>query len=204
MWLAIDALNLRRDGRPKSVHEADDHRALADRGGAALDGSGTDVADGEDARDGRVEQPGSARLRAGENKAALVAGDSIAEPAGTRLRAEEHERELHRQTRAVPERDAVEAAAVAVQLRDLGAIANLDAVAVEISDEIARHRLVQVPATVQQRDQRAIPRKPDRRLPCGVPAADDGHVLGTALPRLGRTGGVEDARTLELGKPGQV
>src|SRR5881409_3844121 len=68
MWLAIDALNLRRDGRPKSVHEADDHRALADRGGAALDGSGTDVADGEDARDGRVEQPGSARLRAGENK----------------------------------------------------------------------------------------------------------------------------------------
>jgi hypothetical protein len=44
MWLAIDALNLRRDGRPKSVHEADDHRALADRGGAALDGSGTDVA----------------------------------------------------------------------------------------------------------------------------------------------------------------
>src|SRR5205814_1570285 len=78
MWLAIDALNLRRDGRPKSVHEADDHRALADRGGAAFDGSGTDVADGEDARDGRVEQPGSARLSAGENKAELVAGDSIA------------------------------------------------------------------------------------------------------------------------------
>src|SRR5581483_6338023 len=78
------------------------------------------------------------------------------------------------------------------------AVADDDAEALELADEVVGHRLVQVGAAVEQGDEGAAACEPDRRLPCGVAAADDGDARGAAQLRLGRAGGVEDAQSLVL------
>ena len=92
------------------MDEAHDRRALADRGRAALDRAGADVAGGVDAGDAGLEQALGAGLGAGEDEAVLVAGDRVAEPVGAGRGAEEEEEEGERQPRAVGQRDRLELA----------------------------------------------------------------------------------------------
>ena len=101
----------------------------------------------------------------------------------------------------VCERDRLELAVVAVQGGDLAAVANGDTVALELADQVVRHRLAQVGAAVEQRDERAAAGEPDGGLAGGVAAADDADARGAAELRLGRPGGVEDAHALELREP---
>jgi hypothetical protein len=171
------------------VHEAHDHRPFAHCGGAALDRARAHVADGEAARDARVRDPLLRDVVAGDDEAVLVARDRVVEPVGARRRAEEREGEIDRQAGPVLERNAVEVPVLAVQLGDFAAVADLDPEPVEVGDEVARHRLAQVGAPVQQRDQRAAARRPDRGLPGRVAAADDRHARASAGARLRRAGG---------------
>ena len=85
---------------------------------------------------------------------------------------------------------------LAVQLGDLAAIANGDAVALELADEVVRHRLAQIGAAMKQRHERAAAGQPDRGLAGRVAAADHADARGAAELRLGRPGGVEDADAL--------
>ena len=79
---------------------------------------------------------------------------------------------------------------------DLGAVADGDAVALEVADQVVGHRLAQVGAAVQQRHERAAARQPDRGLGGRVAAADDRDAGRAAALGLGRAGGVEDADAL--------
>ncbi len=96
----------------------------------------------------------------------------------------------------VGEGDGLEPAVLAVQLGDLAAVADRDAVAVELLDQVVGHRLAEVGAAVQEVDERAAAGEPDRRLRRRVAAADHSHPLPGAELRLGRAGGVEDADPL--------
>ena len=83
-----------------------------------------------------------------------------------------------------------------VQSCNLASIADGDAVAVELADEVVGHRLVEVGTAVEQRDERAAPREPDGGLPGRVAAADDRDARGAAQLRLGWPRRVEDAEAL--------
>ena len=114
--------------------------------------------------------------------------------------AEEEEEEVQRQLGSVGEGHRLELAVLAVELFDFAAVAHRHPVAVELSDQVARHRLAEVRPPVQERDQGAAAGEPDRRLRGRVAAADDPDALGAAEPRLGRAGGVEDADPLVVGQ----
>src|SRR5215467_15009947 len=86
------------------MHELDNDGAFAHAGGDAFDGAVTHVADDKNSGDAGFEQAGIAaerpgsgllaivnELRAGENEAAVVALDDVAEPFGARQRADEDE-----------------------------------------------------------------------------------------------------------------
>ncbi len=88
--------------------------------------------------------------------------------------AEEQEQEAERQPLAVGQRDGFElrrrspcSSATSERSR------TATAVALELLDQVLRHRLAQVGAPVQQRHQRAAARQPDRGLAGRVAAADD-------------------------------
>src|SRR4051812_12115203 len=83
---------------------------------------------------------------------------------------------------------------------DLAAVADCHSVALELADQVVGHRLAQIAATVEQRDECAPAREPDGRLPGGIATADDGDPRATAELCLGGTGGVEDARPLVGGQ----
>src|SRR5271155_4215218 len=87
------------------MHELDDDGAFTDARGDALHGTVADIADDKNARDIGFEQAGIAvesprsgalaiveEVWTGENEAALVAFDQIAEPSGARLRTDEDEK----------------------------------------------------------------------------------------------------------------
>ena len=59
------------------VDEAHHHRSLADRGRAALDRSGADVADGEDAGRARLEDALDPGSLPGEHEAVVVERDGV-------------------------------------------------------------------------------------------------------------------------------
>ena len=141
-------------------------------------------------------RPVGAGVGAGEDEALGVAGDRLAEPVGAGVGAEEEEEEGEGQLLAVGERHCLELAVVAMQGADFAAVADGDAVAVELLDQVVRHRLAEVGAAVQEGDQRAAAGEPDRRLRGRVAAADHAHPLAAAELRLGRAGGVEDADPL--------
>ena len=65
---------------------------------------------------------------------------------------------------AVPQRDRFELAVGAVQLGDLAAVANRDAVPLELEHEVVGHRLAQVGAAMQERHERAAAGQPDGGL----------------------------------------
>src|SRR5580692_1577137 len=86
------------------VHELDDDGAFADPGSYALYGAVAHVADDKDARNIgfeqpriAVERPGSGafaiaqKVGPGEDEAALIALDQVAEPFGARLRTNKYE-----------------------------------------------------------------------------------------------------------------
>src|ERR687892_1787789 len=85
-----------------------------------------------------------------------------------------------------------------MQLRDLAAVADGHAVALEVADEVVGHRLTQLGAPVEQRDERPAPREPDGGLAGGVASADHGDPFGAAELCLGWAGGVESAHALVL------
>ena len=126
----------------------------------------------------------------------LVARDDVAEPLGARGRAEEQEQERERQPLAVAQRHRLELAVDAVQLGDLAAVADGDAVALELEHEVVGHRLAQVRAAVQERDERAAAGEPDGGLSGRVAAADHADAGRPAALCLGRPGRVEDADAL--------
>ena len=178
------------------MDEADDRGALADGGGAALDRAGADVAGGVDAGDAGFEQAVGAGLGAGEDEALLVAGDRVAEPLGAGRGAEEEEEEREGEAGAVGQRHRFELVVLAVQLGDFAAVADADAVAVELVDQVVRHRLAEVGAAVQEGDEGAAAGEPDGGLAGRVAAADDPDPLAAADLRLRRAGRVEDADPL--------
>ena len=87
-----------------------------------------------------------------------------------------------------------------MERRDLASVSNDDAVALELVDEVVRHRLAEVGAAVEEGDERAAAGEPDGGLAGGVAAADDGDARAGAELGLGRPGGVEDRQSLELGQ----
>src|SRR5262249_28491926 len=121
-------------------------------------------------------------------------------PLGARLRAEEEKQVRVRQALAALERDGLEAPVLAVKFCDLASIANDDAVALELANQVIRHRLAEVGAPVQQGDECAAAGEPDRRLAGGVAAAHDRDPRAAAQLCFGRSGGIEDRQTLELGE----
>ena len=103
------------------------------------------------------------------------------------------------------ERDGLEVPVLAVERGDLASVADGDAVALELVDEVVGHRLAEVGAAVEEGDERAAAGEPDRGLAGGVAAADDRDARAGAELGLGRPGGVEDAsvpRTRRGGRPG--
>ncbi len=130
----------------------------------------------------------------------MVAADGVVEPLGARQRAEEEEQERVGQELAARERDRREVPVLAMERRDLAAVANDDAVALELVDEVVRHRLAEVGAAVEEGDERAAAGEPDRGLAGGVAAADDRDARARAELGLGGPGSVEDGQSLELGK----
>jgi hypothetical protein len=118
------------------VDQLHGHRPFAHGRGAALGGSGADVACSEDPGDARLEQVVRAGRLAGENEAVGSARDRLVEPSRARLRAEEAEEERERQLLAALQRDRVEPALRSVEGGDLAAVADGDAVALELADQI--------------------------------------------------------------------
>ena len=123
------------------VDEAHDHRALADRGRAALDRPRANIANREDARHARLEDAlGTGRL-AREDEAVVVERNGAPEPVGTRCGSEEEEEERERDPFTVDERRRLELPVGAVQRGDLAASADQDPGALEVVDQVVRHRL---------------------------------------------------------------
>src|SRR6185436_16935029 len=83
---------------------------------------------------------------------------------------------------------------------NLASISNVDVVALELVDEVVRHRLGEAVATVEESDECAATGEPDSRLTGGVAAADDRDAVPGAELAFGRAGGVEHRRALELGQ----
>src|SRR5919201_903290 len=168
------------------VDELHGHRSFADGGGATFGGSAADVAGGEDTGHACLEQVVGAGCVPGEDEAVGGACDRVVEPFGARLCAEEEEEEGEWESLVVLERDLFELALRSVEGGDLAAVANGNAVALEVADQVIRHRLVQVGATVEQRHERSSAGEPDGGLSGGVAAANDGDTRGAAQLRLRR------------------
>src|SRR5258708_6825405 len=80
----------------------------------------------------------------GEDGAVVAAADGFAEPLGTRHRSEEQEQEREGEALAGLQRHRLEVAVVSVERGDLAPVADGDAVAVELVDQVVGHRLAQV------------------------------------------------------------
>ena len=109
------------------------------------------------------------------------------------MRLREREEGGERDPLAVAERRRLELTVGAVQLGDLAVSSDEHAGALEVVDQVVRHRLPEVGSTVEERHERATAGEPDRRLGRRVPPADDTDPRGAAAPGLLRPRGVEDA-----------
>jgi hypothetical protein len=89
---------------------------------------------------------------------------------------------------------------LAVELCDLAAVTNGDAVALELPHEVVGHRLVQGCVAVQKRDERASAREPDGGLAGRVSPADDRDARSAAEHLLRRPRGIEDGQALVVGE----
>src|SRR3954447_7778946 len=170
------------------MYEADRHRSLADGRGDPLDRAGMNVADGEDPGAARLEEERRVAVvlsevtvldvAAGEQEAGIVSRELAAEPLGVRQGTDEDEERLARSDRAlsgegVADRHILQLA-VAAELGDLRVGADGDQViALDLIDQVPRHRLAEVIATDQQPAGCRVSRKEHRGLPGGVAAADD-------------------------------
>ena len=101
--------------------------------------------------------------------------------------AEEEEQEEKGSRSPLGERDGLELAVLAVKRGDLASVADGDAMALEVVDQVVGHRLAEVGAAVEQGVERAAAGQPDRGLAGGVAAADDrdaraGAELGLGAP----------------------
>jgi hypothetical protein len=163
----------------------------------------------EPARDitSRVD-PWHARLKqilatdrwAGEDESVLIASDPLAKPVGAWMRTEEQKQVGERQALAARKRHRFELPSLAVQLCDLAAVTNGDAVALKLTQEVVRHRLVQIPAAVQKGDDRASASEPDRGLTGRVSPTDDGNARCAAEHPLRRPCSVENGHSLVVGE----
>ena len=180
------------------VDELHGHRAFADGRRAALGRAGADVAGREHAGNVGLQQVVHVGRGAGEDEAVAVAADGIVEPFGTRQCAEEEDQEPVGEELAGLQRDRRKVPVLAVERRDLAPVANRDAVALELVDQVVGHRLAEIGAAMEEGDQRAAPGEPDGCLPGRVAAADDRDARARAELGLGRPGGIEDGQSLEL------
>ena len=195
---AADACRGRDDvGGEALVGEAHDHRSVADRGGATFDRSRANVAHREDAGHARFQDALGTGAMARQDEAVVVERDCATEPVGVRCGSEEEEEGGERDQLAVAERCRLELALGAVQRGDLAASSDEDAGALEVVDQVVRHRLPEVGPAVEERHERATAGEPDRRLGGRVPAADDTDPRGAAAPGLLWSRGVEDADAFE-------
>src|SRR5947209_16705543 len=119
-------------------------------------------------------------------------------PVGARERAEEEEQERERQTLAVRERHSLELPTRSMKGCDLAKVAYCYAEAIEVADQIVGHRLAQIHAAMQQRDERAAAAEPYGGLGCRVSSPNDAHPLAPAELRLRRRGRVENGYSLVL------
>src|SRR5262245_37890151 len=87
-----------------------------------------------------------------------------------------------------------------MELRDLAPVANHDAEALELANQVVGHRLAEVRTAVQERDECAASGEPDRGLAGRVSASDDADTRAPAELGLGRSRRVEDRQSLELGE----
>src|SRR3954453_21375057 len=137
-----------RAWRQVGVNQLHGHRPFAYGGGTALGRARPNVTSCEDALHAGLEDVVGACARAGEDEAFLVARDGVAEPLGAWSRAEEEEQECERHALTAFERDRFELAVGTVQLRNLAAVLDGDAEALELADEVVGHRLAQVGAAM--------------------------------------------------------
>src|SRR4029079_12197538 len=86
----------------------------------------------------------------------------VGEPLRTRLRAEEEENGRERQLFAALEGDGLELPILSVECGDLAAVADSDAEAVQLVDEVGGHRLGKIGPAVEQGHERTAAREPDR------------------------------------------
>ena len=103
------------------MDELHGHRSLADCRGATLEGSGADVAGGENAGDARLEQAGDSGRLTSEDETVLVPRNRFAQPLGARPRSEEDEQERERDGLAARKRDCLEGSPGSVELGNLAA-----------------------------------------------------------------------------------
>src|SRR5450755_94630 len=176
------------------------HLSLANGRVASLGRAGADVACRVDPCHARLQQVAATYRWAGEDESVLVAGDRVVEPVGAWACAEEQEQVGEGQALTACEGDGFELPVLAVELCDLAAVTNRDAVALEVPHEVVRHCLVQVRAAVQKRDERASTREPHGGLAGRVSPAEDGDARSAAEHLLRRPGGVEDGQSFVVGE----
>ena len=131
----------------------------------------------------------------------LVARDGVAQPLGAGLRAEEAEEVGERQPLAVRERHRLELAVLAVELRDLAAVADHDPRPLEVADQVVRHRLAEVGAAVEQRHQRAPAASQIAACAAELPPPTTPTRWAAAELRLRRAGGIEHGQALVVLEP---
>src|SRR4029453_16525628 len=93
-----------------------------------------------DAGGARLQQSLYTRVLAGEDEPVLVPGDGVSDPAGAWVRSEEESQRAEREAFTALQGHRLELAVGAVQLGDLAAVANVDAGAVEVGDQVVGHR----------------------------------------------------------------
>jgi hypothetical protein len=159
------------------VDEPDGGRAIADGGGHAFHGAVPDVADGEHARGGGLQQEGSppqgpvlTGVGSGKDESPLVAPYRLGEPAGERLRADQDEQAGGRHplglaTVTVTEQQLLKVPA-ATAARDLAAVADIHiGRGFDLADQVVRHARRQGPGADQKRDLPRVLRQVQRGLP---------------------------------------
>ena len=181
-----------------SVDELHRHRAFPDGGGAPLDRARTDVTGREDPGNGGLEQTADPRVAPVKTKPS-----GRVRPRRPTTLCRERRRGTGTETRTpgLPSLRNVTAPSSprfrAARPPRCGAP---HTAALELQHEVVGHRLVQVASAMQQRNQCAASRKPDRRLAGRVSTTDHAHAFGAAELRLRRAGGEEDARAFVLGQ----
>src|SRR5277367_2284871 len=197
------------------MHELDDDGPFAHTGGDAFYGTVADIADHKDARDVGFQQAGVAierprsgalavahQVRPGEDEAALVALDNVAEPLRAWLCADENEEARRRKLLARAARLALHGDSrevrISLDFDDAGLCPEFDIGSLfDLFDEVVRHGARERCAPHEHDDLLREFRKIYRGLAGGICAANNVDGLAAAGDGFGSATAVVNAGTLK-------